>query len=217
MELTWLGRSCFQLITTNKTHILFDLYLDAYYQKQKTVYPQPDLVCVSHGHLDHFGDVPTLIARDSPVLVVATPRLCRALRELMPDTEHRLFPIPWDDKVEVASVQFLAFRSPPMHTSLYDMFQEFGVAKVLKFLTAFRQLADEILYFPLTSFGVEVDNKRILHFVFEGEGPGEPVDVAAIGRQFLPDVALVDVQAGEEIHSTEYAAQLGAPFVIPHH
>jgi len=217
MELTWLGRSCFQLITANKTHILFDPYLEAYRQKYQTAYPLPDMICVSHGHLDHFGEVPGLIAKDSPALVIAVPALCRVLRQLLPDTQHRLFPVPWDDRVEVEGVLFSAFRSPPMQTSLYEMFQEFGADKVLKFLVAFRQAAEEILYLPLTSFGVEADRKRILHFVFEGEGDGDPVDVAAIGRQFAPDVALVGVQAGDEARSAAYAAQLGAPVVIPHH
>jgi hypothetical protein len=56
-----------------------------------------------------------------------------------------------------------------MRTSLYDLFEEFGVPKTLDFLNAFRQLADDVLYLPLTSFGLEVDGTRLLHFAFEGE------------------------------------------------
>jgi L-ascorbate metabolism protein UlaG (beta-lactamase superfamily) len=51
----------------------------------------------------------------------------------------------------------------------------------------------------------------------EGEDTGEPVDVAAIGRQFMPDVALVGVEAGTEERSASYAAALGALTIIPHH
>ncbi len=218
MRLTWLGRSCFQLMTANQTHILFDPYLEYYRQQNQAPYPFPDMVCVSHGHLDHFGDVPGLIHKDSPALVVAIPRLCRALRELIPETQHRLFPIPWGDHVELQGVLFHAFRSPPMQTSLYEMFQEFEMKKVMDFLLAFRQMADEILYLPLTSFGVVMDDGlRVLHFVSEGEGTGEPVDVGAIGKQFAPDVALVGVDVGDEQRSAAYAAALGAPTVIPHH
>ena len=43
------------------------------------------------------------------------------------------------------------------------------VTKVLDFLPAFHQTADDILYLPLTSFGVEADGLRVLHFVTEGE------------------------------------------------
>lgn len=175
------------------------------------------MICVSHGHLDHFADVPGLIGEDSPALIVAIPRLCRALRGLIPETQHRLYPVPWGDNVEVQRVHFHAYRSPPMQTSLYEMFQEFGVAQVLDFLMAFRELADELLYLPLTSFGVVADGRRVLHFVAEGEGNDEQVDVAAIGRCFAPDVALVGVESGAEERSAHYAAALGALTIIPHH
>jgi L-ascorbate metabolism protein UlaG (beta-lactamase superfamily) len=217
MQLTWLGRSCFQLVTADQTRILFDPYLKYYRARYATPCLPPDMICVSHGHLDHFGDVPELTRNDSPSLVIAIPRLCRALRELIPETQHRLYPIPWDDNVEIQGVHFYAFRSPPMQTSLYEMFREFEVADVLAFLTACRTLADELLYLPLTSFGVVANGRRLLHFVAEGEGAGEPVDVAAIGRHFAPDVALVGVEAGAEARSAAYAAALGAPLVIPHH
>ncbi|MBN1876957.1 MAG: MBL fold metallo-hydrolase [Anaerolineae bacterium] len=217
MQLTWLGRSCFELITARQTRILFDPYLDYYQEQHQVPYPFPDMVCVSHGHPDHFNDVPALIRDGSPALVIAIPQLCRALRELVPETQHRLFPVIWDDQVEVQGVRFFAFRSPPMQTSLYTLFQEFDVKPVLDFLMAFRQVADEILYLPLTSFGVEVDGMRVLHFVFEGEEDGDPVDVDAIGRQFAPDIALVGVHTGDEKHAAAYAAALGASKVIPHH
>lgn len=218
MQLTWLGRSCFQLITARQTRILFDPYLEHYRKQHQAPYPFPDMVCVSHGHLDHFGDVPALVRDDSPALVVAIPQLCRALREILPETKHRLFPIPWDDHVSVQGVHFYAFRSPPMQTSLHEMFQEFGEEKMRDFLLAFRQVADEVLYLPLTSFGVVVDRVRVLHFVDEGENAeGEHVDVNKIGRKFEPDVALVGVDMRNEKRSAAYAAALGAPTVIPHH
>lgn len=217
VELTWLGRSCFELKTPSRQRVLFDPYLDLYRVRQVSNYPAPDIICVSHGHLDHFADVPDLIRGESPALVVATPRLCRALKELIPETLHRLFPLPWDDHFEVQGIPFFAFRSPPMQTSLYDMFEEFGTRRVLNFLEAFRQLADEILYLPMTSFGVEVDGVRVLHFVTEAKNGEQEVDVADIGARFQPDVALVSVNPGEETQDAEHAAALQAPLVIPHH
>jgi len=217
MKLTWLGRSCFQLVTPNQIRTLFDPYLELYRRQNGAPYPCPDIICASHGHLDHFADVPELVRGDSPALVVAIPRLCRALRKLIPETKHRLFPIPWDDHVEVRGVHFHAFRSPPAQISLYDMFEEVETSEVIDFLQAFRQIADEILYLPLTSFGVTANGLRLLHFVAEGEGEGERVDVGEIGVQFAPDIALVGVNPGAEEESAEYAAALGASLVIPHH
>jgi L-ascorbate metabolism protein UlaG (beta-lactamase superfamily) len=216
-ELTWLGRSCFEIKMRQSQRMLFDPYLELYRIRYGAAYPAPDMICVSHGHLDHFADVPGLIRGDSPALVVATPRLCRALRELIPETQHRLFPLPWDDHFEVQGIPFFAFRSPPMQTSLYDMFEEFGAARVEAFLQAFRQLADDILYLPLTSFGVDVGGTRVLHFVTEAESVEQEVDVADMGERFRPDVVLISVNPGEEDHAAEHAAALGAPLVIPHH
>jgi len=217
MKLTWLGRACFLLTTDDALRILFDPYLELYRECASADFPLPDMICVSHGHLDHFADVPELVRGESPALVVAVPPLCRALRELVPETQHRLYPLPWDDDVDIESVHFFAFKSPPMETSLYSMFAEFGAARVLEFLQAARQLADDILYLPLTSFGVEVGGKRILHFISEDEAPQNGVDVAQIGVRFHPDVVLLSVQHGDEVKSAQYAADLGAPLVIPHH
>ena len=216
-EITWLGRSCFELRTQPQQRVLLDPYLELYRTRRTHPYPPPDMVCVSHGHLDHFADVPDLIRGDSPALMVAAPRLCHALGELIPETRHRLFPLAWDDDFEVQGIPFFAFRSPPMQTSLYDMFEEFGTARVEAFLRAVRQLADEILYLPVTSFGVEVDRTRVLHFVAEVRDGNEEVDVAAIGARFKPDVALVSVNPGEQERLAGHAAALGAPLVIPHH
>jgi hypothetical protein len=91
------------------------------------------------------------------------------------------------------------------------------VRKVLDFLQAFRQTADDILYLPLTSLGVEADHLRVLHFVNEGEDTEDGVDVRDIGARFAPNVALVSVTPGQEARSAEYAAALGASLVIPHH
>jgi L-ascorbate metabolism protein UlaG (beta-lactamase superfamily) len=216
-ELTWLGRSCFELKTRRRQRVLFDPYLGLYRARKASKYPAPDMICVSHGHLDHFADVPDLIRGDSPALVVATPRLCRALGKLIPETQHRLFPLPWDDQFEVEGIPFFAFRSPPMQTSLYDMFEEFGADQVEAFLQAFRQFADDILYLPLTSFGIDADGVRVLHFVTEAKNGAEEVNVADIGTRFKPDVLLVSVGPGEEERAAEQAAAISAPRVIPHH
>jgi len=135
---------------------------------------------------------------------------------LVPETRYRLFPIAWGDQVELNGLRFFAYQSPAMQTSLHDMLEEFGVQQVLDFLQACRQLADEFLYLPLTSFGVEAHGLRVLHFVAEGQEE-EDVDVRAMGVRFTPDVALVGVDPGEEVRAAEYAAALGASLVIPHH
>lgn len=215
--LRWLGRSCFELTVHDRARVLFDPFLDRYKERFLAPFSPPDVICVSHGHLDHFADVPELVRGDSSALVVAIPRLCRALGELFPETKPRLCPIAWGEHVELLGMRFSAFPSPSMQTSLFDMFQEFGVRNVLDFLRAFRQLADNILYLPLTSFGLKVNDLRTLHFVSEGETSGQAWTAADVIGAFSPQVALVSVEHGHEQRSAEYAAELGAPTIIPHH
>jgi glyoxylase-like metal-dependent hydrolase (beta-lactamase superfamily II) len=95
MELTWLGRSCFEIVTRDGTRVLFDPFLEWCPQPPVT----PDVICVSHGHLDHFADVPDLVRGDSPAQVVAigggdpapVPRSARTLaRNSTSSLPHRL-------------------------------------------------------------------------------------------------------------------------------
>ena len=114
-------------------------------------------------------------------------------------------------------MHFYAFRSPPLETLLDDLIDEFGELAVQGFLRVFRQVADDILHLPLTSFGVEARGLRILHFVFESDAAENGVNVSDIGARFEPDVALIGVNPGLEERAAEYAAALGASLVIPHH
>jgi hypothetical protein len=64
----------------------------------------------------------------------------------------------------MVKLRFWAFRSPPMRTSLYALFEEFGMSRTLDFPSVFRQPADDILHLPLTSFGVEMDGIREVRY-----------------------------------------------------
>ena len=72
MKLRWLGHSAFEMTSDNGLNILVDPFIQANPAcplKVKEVHP--DVVCITHGHADHFGDV-VEIARANPNLVVVT-------------------------------------------------------------------------------------------------------------------------------------------------
>lgn len=72
MKLTWLGHSAFELISNNGLKILVDPFIQANPACPLNVDDvHPDVVCITHGHADHFGDV-IEIARNNPKLVVVT-------------------------------------------------------------------------------------------------------------------------------------------------
>lgn len=70
MKLTWLGHSAFELISNNGLNILIDPFIQANPAcPLKVNEVQPDVVCITHGHADHYGDV-VEIAQANPKLMV---------------------------------------------------------------------------------------------------------------------------------------------------
>lgn len=72
MKLKWLGHSAFEFISENGLDILVDPFIQANPAcplKAKEVHP--DVICITHGHADHYGDV-VEIARSNPNCVVVS-------------------------------------------------------------------------------------------------------------------------------------------------
>lgn len=70
MKLRWLGHSAFELTSNNGLNILVDPFIQANPScPLKISDVHPDVVCITHGHADHFGDV-VEIARNNPNLIV---------------------------------------------------------------------------------------------------------------------------------------------------
>lgn len=72
MKLKWLGHSTFELISNSGLNILVDPFIQANPACPLKINDMhPDVICITHGHADHFGDVLD-IARNNPNLVVVT-------------------------------------------------------------------------------------------------------------------------------------------------
>lgn len=70
MKLRWLGHSAFELISNNGLNILVDPFIQANPACPLNVNDvHPDVICITHGHADHYGDT-IEIARNNPNAVV---------------------------------------------------------------------------------------------------------------------------------------------------
>lgn len=57
MKLRWLGHSAFELISNNGLNILVDPFIQANPACPLNVNDvHPDVICITHGHADHYGD-----------------------------------------------------------------------------------------------------------------------------------------------------------------
>ena len=72
MKLKWLGHSAFELTSKRGLNILIDPFIQVNPAcPLKPADLHPDIICITHGHADHFGDV-VEIARNIPDLIVIT-------------------------------------------------------------------------------------------------------------------------------------------------
>lgn len=71
MEIRWLGHSAFEIVSNENVRILIDPFISNNPACQVAVEElNPDLICITHGHSDHFGDAME-IANESGASVIA--------------------------------------------------------------------------------------------------------------------------------------------------
>lgn len=120
MKITWLGWSGFRLEVADKV-----LLLDAHYGGLQADQPTPpegwgagaDAVIVSHGHYDHCGVVPVLMARNPLApLISSTPILSFAQKRWNVDST-RTHRSPWSDgELRVDHLDGIHIRRTPLQS-----------------------------------------------------------------------------------------------------
>jgi L-ascorbate metabolism protein UlaG (beta-lactamase superfamily) len=70
MRITWLGHSAFEIVTGKDLHILIDPFLTENPSCPCSLDEvRADVICVTHGHNDHFGDTLELARRDGSLVI----------------------------------------------------------------------------------------------------------------------------------------------------
>lgn len=70
MRITWLGHSAFEIVTSEDLHILIDPFITGNPSCPCSLEEvRADVICVTHGHQDHFGDTLELARRDGSLVI----------------------------------------------------------------------------------------------------------------------------------------------------
>ncbi|WP_340820828.1 metal-dependent hydrolase [Methanolobus sp. WCC4] len=80
VELTWLGHSCFQIEFSGITVLIDPFITDNPKAEVKADELEPDIIAVTHGHSDHFGDTVS-IAQRTGCTVVCIHEISQYLRQ----------------------------------------------------------------------------------------------------------------------------------------
>jgi len=70
MRITWLGHSAFKIVTDKDLTILIDPFISENPSCPCSLDEvQADVICITHGHQDHFGDTLELARRDGSLVI----------------------------------------------------------------------------------------------------------------------------------------------------
>lgn len=76
IRVTWLGHSCFDVVTPGGKRLLFDPWVNnPVCPADKKTIDRCDIMAISHGHFDHHGDAIAIAAATKPKAVVAVYEL----------------------------------------------------------------------------------------------------------------------------------------------
>lgn len=191
--------SCIEMRYLGWSNILIrepqgDLVFDPFFRKmygaewaRKEDYGKVRVICVSHGHHEHYMDTPA-VARVTGALVVSSPDVCEHLRRKHRLPESQLRPVLPFDTVEVHGYRITAFDWHHRPISYLRFFQGSLAA-------AFAFVGNNILRCPWRAryygFAVQTQSGASMVNLTEGMNPlfsdGE-LDV--LRQRFRPDVLI---------------------------
>ena len=177
-------------------------------------YANVSVICVTHGHHEHYTDAHKIASRTGAV-IVAPPRVCRHLASHFAVPCEQLVPLKDGDTATVRGYSITPF--PWYHRRINYIKFFMG-----RFLTGFRFVLSNLLHTPLDTpysgfMVITPEGTRILN-LSEGMNDKMPsAEVAALRDRHQPDVVIGGYQLVYEREVARCFKESGAPKGILHH
>jgi len=195
MKLKWLGHSAFELTSNKGLNILVDPFIQANPScplNARDVHP--DLICITHGHADHFGDVVEIAKNNPNTIVIANYEISIYLQR----KGVNAIGINYGAHVKIDDVEIRMLKAE--HTSTFDFEIDTKYAgNPGSFLFTFD---DDVKVYHAGDTGLFSDMKFV------------------IGEVYKPDIALLPIGNIFTMDPSEAAiaaSWINPEFVIPMH
>ena len=175
----------------------------------------PDVVCITHGHEEHYRDAPDIVRR-SGARVVATPAVCGYMRWRNRVPRHQLTPISFAEPLDAGGFRISAFPWKHRDINVYAaVLQALFQGNATRLAWAWSSFVNAPFYSAFTGFHVELPGGlSVLNYNEGFNTKMTDAEIAALGRRFRPHVLL----AGMQFHFVEDvargAAALNPPIVV---
>jgi L-ascorbate metabolism protein UlaG (beta-lactamase superfamily) len=158
-------------------------------------YTHSDIVCLTHGHEEHFLDAPEVV-KASGATVVASETICRFLRRRRGIPESQLRVAPFLQPIDVRGFRVTTFGWKHRDINLPGAFTRAlfgGNATQLRWFWSSATQAP--FYAPYTGFHVQLpDGRTVLNYNEGFNSKMTDEEIAALGRRFRVDVLLAGMQ-----------------------
>jgi len=221
LNLRYLGWSCFVVESANG-NLLFDpLYRKMYGAKWASLndFRDSKVICVTHGHHDHYIDVPTIL-KHTDAVVVASKDICGHLNSKYEVRKERLLPIEPFQEVSVSDFKITAFEWDHRKVSISRLFRR-GLFKT-QFFSSFQSAWHNLFKVPFNApyFGFYVegpDNMRLMNYC-EGFSDLMKIErVRELAQRFKTDILFAGMQLDFEKQLSEGVAALSPKKVVLFH
>jgi len=215
--LRYLGWSSVAIQSRDHGDLVFDPFFDNRYDtywSDISDYDNVKVICISHGHWEHYADAPK-VANRTGAKIVTSPKLCRHLAKYHKVPEAQLVPITTGETLTVEGFEISEFGW--YHRNI-NYFKFFGGNVKTGIDFVMQNLRHTPFDSPMSGFVVKTPEGLTVLNLTEGMNGLMPQDeLEALGKRYRPDVLLGGWQLEYVDAVAECVQHIGASTCVLYH